>query len=48
METRGETFQADEFTGTASLSILIPISPCCGLEPMLTLEYNSGSRSGEM
>ncbi|MCC5633839.1 hypothetical protein LC613_41210 [Nostoc sphaeroides CHAB 2801] len=42
----GETFQANEFTGTASISIPIPTSPCRGFEPELSIEYSSGSGNG--
>ena len=42
----GETFQSNEFTGTASLSIPIPTSPCRGFEPQLSVEYSSGSGNG--
>ena len=42
----GETFQANEFTGTASLSIPLATTPCRGFEPQLTLEYSSGSGNG--
>ena len=48
LEDIGETFQADEFIGTASLSIPIPISTCRGLEQTLTLEYSFGAGIGEM
>lgn len=42
----GETFQADEFTGTASLSIPLPTSPCRNFEPHLSLDYDSGAGNG--
>jgi hypothetical protein len=42
----GETFQPNEFTGTASLSIPIPTSPCRGFEPHLSLDYSSASGNG--
>lgn len=42
----GETFQANEFTGTAALSIPIPTSPCRGFAPQLSVEYSSGSGNG--
>lgn len=42
----GETFQPDAFTGTASLSIPLPISPCRDFEPRLSIDYNSGSGNG--
>lgn len=42
----GETFQANEFTGTTALSIPIPTTPCRGFEPQLSVEYSSGSGNG--
>ncbi|MDJ0796430.1 MAG: SpvB/TcaC N-terminal domain-containing protein [Calothrix sp. MO_167.B12] len=42
----GETFQASEFTGTASLSIPIGTSPCRGFEPKVSVDYSSGSGNG--
>ncbi|MBW4680589.1 MAG: hypothetical protein KME19_10790 [Microcoleus vaginatus WJT46-NPBG5] len=42
----GETFQANEFTGTAALSIPIFTTPCRGFEPQLSIEYSSGSGNG--
>lgn len=42
----GETFQASEFTGTASLSIPIVTSSCRGFEPKLSVDYSSGSGNG--
>ncbi len=42
----GESFQPNEFTGTAGLSIPIPTSPCRGFEPGLGVEYSSGSGNG--
>jgi RHS repeat-associated protein len=42
----GETFQASEFTGTATLSIPIPTSPSRGVEPQLSIGYSSGSGNG--
>jgi RHS repeat-associated protein len=42
----GETFQAQAFTGAATLSIPLPVSPCRGFEPRLSLEYSSGSGNG--
>lgn len=42
----GETFQANEFTGTAALSIPIPTSPCRDFAPQLSVEYSSGSGNG--
>ena len=42
----GETFQASEFTGTASLSIPIGTSSCRGFEPAISVDYSSGSGNG--
>jgi RHS repeat-associated protein len=42
----GETFQANQFTGAAGLSIPIPVSPCRGFEPALSLEYSSAAGNG--
>ncbi len=42
----GETFQPQEFTGTAALSIPIPTSSCRGFEPQLSVDYSSGSGGG--
>ncbi|NQZ65027.1 SpvB/TcaC N-terminal domain-containing protein, partial [Crocosphaera sp.] len=42
----GETFQSNEFTGTASLSIPIATSPCRGFEPQLSVDYSSGAGNG--
>ncbi|NER46040.1 MAG: hypothetical protein F6J92_04995 [Symploca sp. SIO1A3] len=42
----GETFQSEEFTGTAGLSIPIPTTPSRGLEPQLSLSYSSGAGNG--
>lgn len=42
----GETFNANEFTGTAALSVPIPTTPCRGFEPQLSVEYSSGSGNG--
>ena len=39
----GEKFQADEFTGTATLSIPIQTSACGGFEPTLSVDYSSGN-----
>ena len=39
----GETFQADEFAGTASFSLPLPVSACRGFEPKLELAYSSGA-----
>jgi len=41
-----QSFAADDFMGSASLSIPLPVSPCRGFEPQLALAYNSrGGRS---
>lgn len=42
----GETFQPDEFSGTASLAIPIISSPCRDFEPRLSVDYSSGSGNG--
>ena len=42
----GETFQAQEFTGTAVLSIPIPTTPSRGFEPHLSVDYSSGAGNG--
>ena len=42
----GETFQPNEFSGTASLSIPIFASPCRGFTPQLQLAYSSGTGNG--
>ncbi len=42
----GETFQPNPFTGTATLSIPIKTSPCRGFEPVLSVDYSSGSGNG--
>ena len=42
----GETFQASEFTGTASLSIPIRTSSCREFEPEISVDYSSGSGNG--
>ena len=42
----GESFQANEFTGTAALSIPISTSPCRDFAPQLSIEYSSGSGNG--
>lgn len=39
----GETFQANEFSGTASLSVPIFASPCRDFTPQLAFNYSSGS-----
>lgn len=42
----GETFQPNEFSGTASLSIPVQVTPARGLEPQLSLAYSSGAGNG--
>lgn len=42
----GETFQSQEFTGTAALSISVHTSPCRGFEPQLSVDYSSGAGNG--
>lgn len=42
----GETFQSNAFTGTASLSIPVHVSPCRGSEPSISLDYSSGAGNG--
>lgn len=42
----GETFQADEFTGTASLSIPFGATPCRGFAPEIAVSYSSGAGNG--
>lgn len=42
----GESFSADEFTGTASLALPIELPAARGLKPDLTLTYHSGSANG--
>jgi hypothetical protein len=42
----GESFQPNEFTGTAGLSIPIPVSPSRGFELGFGIEYSSGSGNG--
>lgn len=39
----GETFAPNEFNGSASLTIPLPVSPCRGAEPSLSLNYSSGN-----
>lgn len=43
IEGIGEKFQADAFTGTASMSLPIPTSPCRDITPSLSIGYSSGS-----
>ncbi|MGL4598077.1 MAG: SpvB/TcaC N-terminal domain-containing protein, partial [Bacteroidia bacterium] len=42
----GETFSADDYTGVASFSIPIYVSPARGFEPKLNLAYQSSSGNG--
>ena len=42
----GESFRADEFTGTANLSIPLTTSPCRDFEPQLELNYVSVGGNG--
>ena len=42
----GESFSANEFSGTSSFSLPIQTSPCRGFEPSLSLDYSSGSGNG--
>ena len=42
----GETFEANEFAGTAGMSIPIATSPCRGFEPQLSVDYSSGGGNG--
>lgn len=46
MKGLGESFQADEFTGTASLSIPFPVTDCRGFAPSLSVDYGSGQGNG--
>jgi len=39
----GETFTPNEFSGSAGMSLSIPVSPCRGFEPSLNLNYSSGN-----
>lgn len=39
----GEAFSTEQFTGTSSLSLPVPVSPARGFEPSLSLSYSSGS-----
>ncbi|MCX6320023.1 MAG: hypothetical protein NTW29_22280 [Bacteroidetes bacterium] len=39
----GQTFAPNEFNGTASMTIPLPVSPCRGFEPALSLHYSSGN-----
>lgn len=42
----GEKFQAGGPTGTGSLKVSLPVTPCRGAEPSLALEYDSGHGTG--
>ena len=42
----GETFQANEFSGTAGLSLPVFASPCRDFAPQLNLSYSSGNGNG--
>lgn len=42
----GENLSTDSFTGTARMVIPLPISPCRGSEPALSVEYESGAGNG--
>jgi len=42
----GEKFQAGGPTGTGSLRIPLPVSPCRGAEPALALTYDTGHGAG--
>lgn len=42
----GETFSANEFTGTAALSVPIALTPCRDLSPQLSVDYSSGGGNG--
>lgn len=42
----GETFQPSAFNGTGSFVFPIPLTPARGLEPELSMTYNSGSGNG--
>ncbi len=42
----GESFQPQEFTGTAGLSIPVHTSPCRGFKPRLSVDYSSGAGNG--
>jgi RHS repeat-associated protein len=46
LQGMGETFQTGAFTGTASLSIPLPLSACRDFKPDLNLAYSSGSGNG--
>ncbi|MCP4416780.1 MAG: hypothetical protein GY805_09165 [Chloroflexi bacterium] len=46
IEGIGQTFEANLFTGSATLSIPISTTPCRGFEPHLSLQYSSGAGNG--
>ncbi len=39
----GETFAPHEFSGSASLSLPVPASPCRDFEPRITVNYSTGN-----
>src|ERR1044072_2104297 len=41
-----DAFQPQAFTGTAGLTIPLPVSPCRGFEPDLALTYDSATGNG--
>ncbi len=43
----GDTFQPNLFSGTGNFSVPLPVTAARGLEPQLTLNYNSGSGNSE-
>ncbi|RPH30727.1 MAG: sugar-binding protein [Bacteroidales bacterium] len=47
IKSLGETFQPNAFSGTGSYSIAIPVTPARGIEPHLSIDYNSGSGNSE-
>ena len=42
----GEKFQAGAPTGTGKFRVPLPVSPCRGAEPSLSLDYDSGNGNG--
>lgn len=46
LKSLGETFKASAFTGTGNFNIPIPLTHARGLEPQLSLSYNSGTGNG--
>lgn len=42
----GETFSAHEFSGSSGLSIPMPVTPCRGFEPQVSINYSSGNGNG--